>query len=161
MSPETTARRRAAPGRRPFARCVGAVVGSLAVGLSLSACTGVESPSAEGYQPASVEEVEGLEVSRVTFTQEGADRVDLETTSATEVGGQTAVDYAALIYDGQGVPWVYTIAEPLTFVRAQVVVDRIDADQVILTSGLDSGTEVVTVGAAEVYGAELDIAGGH
>jgi hypothetical protein len=49
----------------------------------------------------------------------------------------------------------------LTFLRAHVVVDRIEGDLVMLSGGLAPGTEVVTVGAAEVYGAELGIAGGH
>ena len=31
----------------------------------------------------------------------------------------------------------------------------------LLAAGPPPGTEVVTVGAAEVYGAELEIAGGH
>jgi multidrug efflux pump subunit AcrA (membrane-fusion protein) len=87
--------------------------------------------------------------------------VDLQTTTATRAGGHTVVDYEALIYDGEGVPWVYTVPEPLTFVRAKVTVDRIEGNRVLLSKGLAPGTEVVTVGATEVYGAELEIAGGH
>ena len=45
--------------------------------------------------------------------------------------------------------------------RADVVVDRIDGDRVLLTEGPRPGSRVVTVGAAEVYGAELEIAGSH
>ena len=42
-----------------------------------------------------------------------------------------------------------------------MVVDRIEGDRVLLSDGLGPGAEVVTVGAAEVYGAELGIGGGH
>ena len=45
--------------------------------------------------------------------------------------------------------------------RAEVKVDRIDGDRVLLSEGPPAGTKVVTVGAAEVYGAELEIAGSH
>ena len=69
--------------------------------------------------------------------------------------------YAALIYDGQGVTWVYTNAKPLTFLRAKVVVDRVEGDVVLLSDGVLPGTAVVTVGATQVYGAELGIEGGH
>jgi hypothetical protein len=105
--------------------------------------------------------VAGHKVKLVTFTAEGADRLELQTTTARKVSGQTVIDYAALIYDGQGVTWVYTAPEPLTFMRAQVVVDRIVGNDAYLRSGIPVGTRVVTVGAAEVYGSELGIAGKH
>jgi hypothetical protein len=71
------------------------------------------------------------------------------------------VPYAALIYDQQGVVWVYTNPSPLTFQRVEVVVDRIVDDLAMLKDGPAPGTLVVTIGATEVYGAELDVAGGH
>ena len=81
--------------------------------------------------------------------------------SPPQSGQFTVVDYESLIYDGQGVPWVYTVPEELTFLRAQVVVDRVEDDRVLLSDGLTAGTRVVTTGATEVYGTELDIAGSH
>ena len=69
--------------------------------------------------------------------------------------------YAALIYDAQGMSWVYTNPAPLTFQRAKVVVDRVVDDVVWIKDGPPPGTRVVTVGSTEVYGAELEIAGGH
>ena len=139
-----------------------AVVGCLvAAAALLTGCAEVVEEAHEGYQPAAVEEVADGDIPQVTFTQVGADHVDLETATARTVGKHTVVPYAALIYDGQGVPWVYTVPAPLTFVRVTVEVDRVEDDDVWLSAGLDSGTEVVTTGATEVYGAELDIAGGH
>jgi hypothetical protein len=45
----------------------------------------------------------------------------------------------------------------LTYTRHPVTVEAIDGDQAILADGLTPGTEVVTVGVAELYGAELGI----
>ena len=42
-----------------------------------------------------------------------------------------------------------------------VTVDRIEGKRVFVSKGPAAGTKVVTVGATEVYGAELEIAGSH
>ena len=128
---------------------------------ALPACKEVEAEEAEGYQPAQVAEPATDGTSLVTFTQEGADRVDLQLERARRDGARTAVPYAALIYDGEGDPWVYTNPEPLTFRRTAVVVDRVEGPTAYVSKGLRPGTRIVTVGATEVYGAELDIAGSH
>ena len=44
--------------------------------------------------------------------------------------------------------------------KAEIRVDRIAGDRVLLEDGPPAGTKVVTVGAGEVYGTELDIASG-
>jgi multidrug efflux pump subunit AcrA (membrane-fusion protein) len=100
-------------------------------------------------------------VQRVTFDERGAEQVSLRTATVRRQGKRTVVPYAALIYDGQGASWVYTSPDPLTFVRVAVDVVRIEDDRVLLRDGPRPGTSVVTTGAAEVYGAELEIAGGH
>ncbi len=64
-------------------------------------------------------------------------------------------DGTALYYDGQGVPWVYTISGPLTFERKRIEVERIDGDSVILKDGPSVGTLVVTVVAPQLFGAEV------
>jgi hypothetical protein len=46
-------------------------------------------------------------------------------------------------------------------VREPVVVNRVEDDEVWISEGPLPGTEVVTTGSTEVYGAELDIAGAH
>ena len=133
----------------------------LTAGALLAGCSEVEPATSTAYQPSKLEAVGDLGLKRVTFTKEGAAQVDVQLATARQVGARTAVPYAALIYDGQGLAWVYSAPTPLTYLRVPVVVDRIDGDQVLLRSGLRSGTRVVTVGAAEVYGAELNIGGGH
>jgi hypothetical protein len=58
------------------------------------------------------------------------------------------------VYDSAGGTWVYTMPQPLTFVRQVVVVETISGDKAYLKEGPDSGTKVVTVGVAELYGTE-------
>jgi len=143
------------------ARAVGLLAGVLSVGLLAAGCTEVDEASVPVHQPSTVEEVAGLDVKQVTFDEAGADRVSLRTAEVRATARGSVVPYAALIYDPQGVAWVYTNPAPLTFQRAQVLVDRVADDVVWLTDGPAPGTRVVTVGSTEVYGAELDIAGGH
>jgi hypothetical protein len=73
---------------------------------------------------------------------------------------QKIVPYASVLYDLYGEAWVYTRLEPLAFVRAPIVVDYIDDDLAVLFEGPPAGTEVVTDGASELYGAETGIGGG-
>ena len=65
------------------------------------------------------------------------------------------VPYSAILYDLAGDTWVYTNPEPSVFVREQVDIERIDKDLAVLNSGPAAGTQVVTIGAVELYGAEF------
>jgi hypothetical protein len=140
----------------------GSVVLVLACGLPLAllGCRGADAESSP-YEPAQVKDIAGSEEKDVTLTDLAAQRVSLETRATIAHGTGRAVPYAALIYDGQGATWVYVGTAPLTFRRTAVVVDRIEGDTVVLARGPEIGAPVVTVGATEVYGAELGIAGGH
>lgn len=73
---------------------------------------------------------------------------------------QKVVPYAAVLYDRHGETWTYTCPEPLVYVRAPIVVDYIDGDLAVLSEGPPAGTEVVTAGASELFGAETGIGGG-
>lgn len=122
--------------------------------LPVAGCTEVETETATGYEPSTLEPVKGnKDVQRVTFTAEGARRVDLQTASVR----RNVVPYAALIYDPEGKTYVYTSPKPLEYLRKEVKVDRIEGDRVLVSRGPPAGTEVVTVGAAEVYGTELEV----
>ena len=65
------------------------------------------------------------------------------------------VPYSAILYDLTGDTWVYTNPEPSVFVRERVDIERIDKDLAVLNTGPAVGTQVVTIGAAELYGAEF------
>ena len=138
-----------------------AAVALLLAGIALPGCTEVESATVEGYEPAHLEEIEGSELKRVTFTREGAARTDLRRAPVQRRGGRRVVPYAALIYDADGRTYVYLADRPLSFVRAEVVVDRIEDGRALLRDGPPVGSQVVTTGAAEVHGAELEIGGSH
>jgi hypothetical protein len=140
-----------------------ALISVLAGGLSVSACKEVEEEEAAGYEPAKLEAIKGKgeDFKRVTFTKEGAARVGLRTATITQSGNHKIVPYAALIYNDEVKAFVYTSPKPLSYERVPVAVDRVVENRVLLAEGPPVGTKVVTTGAAEVYGTELDIAGSH
>jgi hypothetical protein len=131
-------------------------------GLPLAGCAEVQTEAEAGYQPAKVEPLEGSNgVKRVTFTAEGAKRTGLQTAAVREEANRKVVPYAAVIYDPEGRTFVYTSPKPLTYVREEIKVERIEGDRAFLSDGPRAGVEVVTIGAAQVHGAELEIGGGH
>ena len=117
--------------------------------VALSAClAGCSQTTAAGVKP-------------VTFTAEGARRIGLATSAVSNASGSLVVDHAALIYDSAGGLWVYTIPEPLTYLRTPVKVSTVDQHRAFLADGPVVGTSVVTTGAAQIYGEELGISGKH
>jgi hypothetical protein len=139
-------------------RHAAAALAVLAVGTSLSACTEVKSADKEHYSPATITPVKGeKDLVSVTLTQEGADRIDLATGSvARGAGGRKVIPYAALLYEKDGSAFVYTNPKGLTYLRAHIEVDRVAGDRVLLREGPAVGTKVVTTGAPQVHGAELE-----
>lgn len=133
--------------------------------LQLAACTQKSADAASKVEPAKVEHVEASDLSRITLTEQAAKRLGIETTAVRDasVGGKQrkVIPYAAVIYDPQGETWTYTSPEPLVFVRHAISIDQIQGDQAILSDGPPSGTAVVTVGVAELFGTEVGIGGGH
>jgi hypothetical protein len=65
------------------------------------------------------------------------------------------VPYSAIYYDGKGDAWVYVNPEPLVYERQRVDLERVVGDFAVLKKGPAIGTEVVTTGAALLYGAEV------
>lgn len=70
---------------------------------------------------------------------------------------QKIVPYQAVIYGVKGETWVYTNPEPLVYIRQPIQIDFIDEDMVVLKDGPTPGTRVVTVGVAELFGAETGV----
>ena len=128
------------------------IVVVLLASLGLSAC---------GQAPAVPEgAVEGATGNplQVTVSEEAAERLGIETTQVKQgQAGRTAVPYAAVLYDANGDTWVYTNPEHLVFVRTQIKVNKIVGDVADLVEGPPSGTLVVTVGLAELFGAETGV----
>ena len=121
-------------------------------GLLLSAC-GAKTAAPEKIVPSKLEPIEGTDLSKVILTEKAAERIGVEMVSASG----TSVPYAAVIYDIEGNTWIYTSPEPLTFVREQIVIDRIEGDTAFLAESLPGVLPVVTVGVIEIYGAETGV----
>jgi hypothetical protein len=140
------------PGRRSATPVLVAAVAALA------GCSEVTTAEKVHYQPARIEPVKGRgDLVRVTLTREGAERIGIKTEVVRRRGRGTVIPYAALLYEGSdGSAFVYTNPEGLTYVREAVTVDRVAKDRVLITRGPRVGTRVVTVGAPEVHGAELE-----
>ena len=141
-------------------RHVGHIAAMLVLAVMLVACK--ESPAEEetgGSDLATVEPVEGTDVARVTLTEDAAARIDVQTAPVERGAGSAAlmIPYAAVLYDPEGETWTYTSPEDLTFVREPISVIRIDGERALLSKGPAPGTEVVTVGAAELLGTEYEV----
>ena len=141
-----------------------AILGLLIAVPQLSACTQTSAEATGGAEPAKVEHVEGAEdVSRLTLTAKAAERLGIQTAQVREqtVAGKRrkVIPYGALLYDSKGATYVYVTQQPLTYVRQPVTVDYVGAGIVVLTAGPAAGTQVVSVGAAELYGTETGV--GH
>jgi hypothetical protein len=134
---------------------------AVAVAASFSGCAEIEVPSVEPYEPAALETPGPGQPARITLTDEAERRVALQTTLVRASGGDVAVDYPALVYDKAGKPWVFAVVGPRTYMRAPVEIKEVTDAEVILSSGPPAGTQVVTTGSIELWGAELGIAGKH
>jgi hypothetical protein len=146
--------------RQLRAACAGLML--ITAGVSLPACGGSPETAypetASHFEPAKLEPIKGTDVKRVRFSAEGAKRIGLQTAAIRGSSQGKIMPYAAVIYDAEGDAFTYTSPERLTFVRQKIEIDHVDGDRVVLSGGPPAGTEVVTVGAAEVYGTEFEVA---
>jgi hypothetical protein len=143
---------------RPI-RTIAVALLAVSPALAISACKEVEATESSHYEPAKLSAIKDSDVQRVTFTAVGAKRIGLEMGEVRASRRGPFIPHASVIYDAEGKVFTYTSPKRLTFVRHEIVVDRIDGDRVLLTKGPSIGTKVVTVGAAEVLGSEFEV--GH
>jgi hypothetical protein len=146
--------------RQLRAACAGLVL--IAGVASLSACgeasSGYDYETASHHDPAELEPIKGTDVNRVVIDAEGVERAGIQTAPIRQNGQGTVMPHSAVIYDADGEIFTYTSPEPRTYVRQKIVIDHVDGDSVMLSDGPPAGTEVVTVGAALVYGTEYEVA---
>ncbi|MET4135856.1 hypothetical protein [Pseudarthrobacter sp. PvP090] len=126
--------------------------------FSVPACAAPSAaPAAVGEAPAKVEKNAATGIAKLTLTQRGMDRLELKTEPvAAGAGTEIRLPYGALMYDANGKTWVYTNPAPRVFERQEVAVSRVEDGVVTATAGPPAGTQVVTVGAAELFGAEFN-----
>jgi hypothetical protein len=123
--------------------------------LSLSACAPA-APVEDEIKPVTLEQITGTDLNRLTLTEDAAKRLDVQTAEVREADGKMVVPYASILYEANGNTWIYVNVAPLVYVRQAIVIDSINGDEAILSKGPDSGSTVVTVGAAELYGSESE-----
>ena len=146
--------------------------GLVVVGLGLTGCGSTTAQYGEISQslPVHLQPVNGSDVSRVTLSAEAARKLGVRAAAVEgavmpaveDTAGappETTVPVEAVIYDKDGNTWVYVVKGPRTYEREAVAIDRVNGDTAVLKSGPASGTQVVVVGAQELLGAELGVAG--
>ena len=140
-----------------------ALVPIVACCIAVGGCEPKGVKASETTKPAQVAKIEGSSLHTVTLTSRASERLDIKLAQVEDamMGGakRKVVPYGAVLYDAKGDTWVYTSPEALVFVRQQIEVDYVSGDRAVLSSGPAAGTKVVTVGAAELFGAEFEV--GH
>jgi hypothetical protein len=129
----------------------------VASALLLGGCGQAATEKAEPG-PAIVEPIDGSSLSRLTLTDEAAERIGIETAAVTTgSAGRILVPTKTVLYDENGQAWVYTNPEGNVFLRAEITVVGTDGDETVLSAGPPADTRVVTVGVAELWGTELGV----
>jgi len=136
------------------------ITGFAVAALALGACNSPTS-TAPKVEAITMEEDESSGLKTLTLSEKAAQRLGVETAEVGAAGSGTSVPYAAIVYDAQGKTWTYVNEQPLVYKRAEITVDDISGDTARLSAGPPAGTQVVTTGAAELYGAEIGVGGGH
>jgi hypothetical protein len=80
-------------------------------------------------------------------------RVELPLSGSEEK--HRVVPYSAVYYDAKGNAWVYLNPKPYVYERQLVQVERVAGDLAVISEGPAVGTQVVSTGAAMLYGAEI------
>jgi len=126
----------------------------------LTACAPASTGEEEGVKPVTLEPVAGTDLNHVILTADAAKRLDIQTVTVhdADISGTpgTVIPYDAVLYEANGNTWVYVSLEPLVFMRKAIVIDHIKGNEAFLSEGPDSGSMVVTLGAAELYGSESE-----
>jgi hypothetical protein len=158
-----------------------AIVVSLAA--VLGGCGGSGSPSI----PASshVERRAGDSAGQIVLSQLGAQRIGLRTVRVDAVpapppvskttvvagvkhtttvpapkptgGPVVIVPYSAVIYAPGGQSYAFTNPRPLTYVEIPITIDHITGTAAYLRKGPKAGSQVVSVGAEELYGVQTGV----
>jgi hypothetical protein len=117
-------------------------------------------PATEEAGPVTLEPVGRTGLNRLVLTQQAVERIGIQTAPVGRrvVGNasRTVLPYSALIYGADGQVWAYRSPARDTFIRQRVSVAEIRGALAVLRDRLRSGERVVTVGAAELFGSEVE-----
>jgi hypothetical protein len=137
----------------------GLVIGAAAILAGCATATPAEPP------PAQIVPVPGSPIPKLLLTDHAIHRLGIVTqpvrdaTTAGHRAGPEVIPYSAVVYDTDGSTWTYVNTTARTYQRKPITVTEIDGDIAQLSAGPPAGTEVVTVGAAELLGTEYNISG--
>src|SRR5207248_11737446 len=114
--------------------------------------------------PARIKPVAGSQIPQLQLTQRAVQRLGIVTqpvqpSAAAGRPAREAIPYSAVVYDHDGSTWTYVNTAADTYQRKPVTVTEIDGAAALLSAGPPTGTQVVTVGAAELLGTEYNISG--
>ena len=130
-----------------------------AVGLVTAGCMQAQGADTSPAKVASVDRPADGGPAVVTLSEAAEKRLEIQTAGVQEGPGGLLIPYSAVIYEADGSSWAYVQIEPETYQRSPIAISSITGDQVALTSGPPAGSQVVTVGAAELVGVEIGIDG--
>ena len=136
----------------------GLVIGAAAILAGCAAATPAEKP------PALIKPVAGSQIPQLQLTERAVQRLGIVTrpvrqTRAAGQPGHDVIPYSAVVYDHDGSTWTYVNTAADTYQRKPITVTEIDGAVALLSAGPPAGTQVVTVGAAELLGTEYNISG--
>lgn len=137
------------------------LIGLAVAALALGACQSGGGSSGPKVEAITIAEDETTGLKTLTLSDKAAERLGVETVAVAGSGSAMTIPYAAVVYDASGKTWTYVNQEALTYMRAEITVVEIDGDTARISAGPPSGAMVVTTGAAELYGAEIGVGGGH
>ena len=120
----------------------------------LAGCGSGSSGDAPQAPPARVEHIGGSPSPSVVLTPLGARRIGIETAPAVAQGSLVVIPYSALLYEPDGQTVVYVRVAGLVYTRQFVTVSAINGSSVVLSSGLQPGTDVVIQGGEELLGVQ-------
>jgi hypothetical protein len=137
----------------------GLVIGAAAILAGCASATPEEAP------PAVIKPVAGSQIPQLLLTERAVQRLGIVTqpvrdeSAAGHRAGLEVIPYSAVVYDTDGSTWTYVNVGAGTYQRKPVTVADIDGDIAQLSAGPPAGSQVVTVGAAELLGTEYNISG--
>lgn len=116
------------------------------------ACT--EHPKPVRINPATVERLQDGRLPKIVLTDHAVKRLGI---ISQKLRSGFEVPRSSLLYDTQGRAWVYVDLGHSTYQRAEIEVLKVRDEVLEIKSKFEPSIQVVTIGAAELFGTESGI----
>ena len=134
------------------------IVGLALVALGAAGCAATAAAETEARARPSSSRSRAATSSRCVLTEQAVERLGLQMAPSPSGRAARSSPTRPSSTTRSGDTWVYTSPKPLTFVRTpDHGLRRSPATRRCSATGPTRGTEVVTVGTAELFGAEKEI----